>query len=117
MHIRAPTQVLKTSKATLSRKLLLGFAGASAAVVVGTAGIAAANPAQHPTQFPTSKADCVNWKTFGFKNRGQCVDWWEHHGAGHGYGNGNNNVVNTDVNLDVSGNHNIISIVLHYILG
>ena len=118
MHVRTPTQTPKP-RAALTRKLLLGCAGVSAAAVVGTAGIAAASPDQHPTQFPVSKADCVHWKAFGFKNKGQCISWWEHNGLGHGYGygNGNHNVVNTSVNLDVSGNRNIISIAIHYIFG
>jgi hypothetical protein len=98
--------------------MILGIAGATAAAVMGTAGVAAAQTPGSAGAMPTSKADCVNWQHYSFKNKGQCVSWWEHqtHGAS-GYGNGNNNQVNTSVNLDVNGNNNIINIALNYVFG
>jgi hypothetical protein len=107
-----------TKHVSRTKKLILGVAGTTAAAVIGTAGVAAAQTAGNTGTLPTSKADCVNWQDFSFKNHGDCVSWWEHqqHG-GNGYGNGNNNHVDTSVNLDVSGNNNIINIALNYVFG
>lgn len=115
-------------KMSLAKKLTLGFAGLTTAAVVGTAGVAAAQSSDNTGSLPTSKADCARWNDFGFKNRGQCVKWWnqQQHGGngygngngnGNGQGNGNNNQVNTAVNLDVSGNNNVIEVALSYVLG
>ena len=109
---------ITTKRTSRTKKIVLGFAGVTAAAVMGTAGVAAAQTAGNTGALPTSKADCVNWQSFNFKNHGQCVSWWEHqaHG-GNGYGNGNNNTVNTDLNVDVSGNNNVINIALNYVFG
>ena len=100
------------------KKIILGFAGVTAAAVMGTAGVAAAQTAGNTGALPTSKADCVSWQDFSFKNRGQCESWWAHqpHGS-NGYGNGNNNQVETNLNVDVSGNNNVINIALNYVFG
>jgi hypothetical protein len=99
------------------KKIILGFAGVTAAAVMGTAGIAAAQT-PNTGAMPTSKADCTHWQDFSFKNRGQCESWWAHqvHG-GNGYGNANNNSVSTNLNVDVKGNNNIVNIALNYVFG
>jgi len=101
-----------------TKKIVLGFAGATAAAVVGTAGVAAAQTPGNVGALPTSKADCASWQNFSFKNRGDCESWWAHqtHG-GNGYGSGNNNNVATNLDLNVSGNNNIINITLNYVFG
>ncbi len=110
-----------TTKSRHINKLVLGFVGIAATTVIGTAGIAAARPDRDPgAPNPPSKAACADFAKYGFKNHGQCVSWWETHnnpGHGYGYGNGNNNTVKTDVSMDISGNHNFVSVVLHYIFG
>lgn len=87
-------RILKNSKLqgfSLGKKIVLGFAGASVAAVIGSAGFAAAQQftPSDPTT-PTSKAECKNggWQSLGFKNQGQCVAAFEH-SIGHGYGNSN----------------------------
>lgn len=119
--MRTVTSIL-TSNKVRANKLILGFVGIAATTIIGTAGIAAAQPTKLPdTPNPPSKAACANFALYGFKNRGQCVSWWEHHnnpGNGNGgYGNGNNNSVATDLNLNVHGNNNVISIVINYFFG
>jgi len=123
--MRTVTTPLTTKKAK-TNKLVLGFVGIAATTVIGTAGLAAAQQTRNPNApNPPSKAACVNYAQYGFKNRGQCVSWWERHnnpGHGHGYGGygGNGAVANTastNVNLNVKGNNNVISIVINYFFG
>ncbi|HVU59697.1 MAG TPA: hypothetical protein VHC98_02565 [Candidatus Saccharimonadales bacterium] len=109
----------KTARTSVVKRVALGVAGAAAVAVVGSAGIAAA---QTPGSVPQHKTDCMHWKTYKFKNKGQCVSWWEHNAmghGGHGYGYGGNGGTNisTTTNVNVSGNNNVISIVINYIFG
>lgn len=113
--MQALTDVLRTKKVK-TNKLVLGFVGIAATTVIGTAGIAAAQRTNSPSALsPPSKAACVNYAKYGFKNRGQCVSWWElHNNPAHGYGGGSE-TANTSVNVNVSGgNHNVISAVIDY---
>lgn len=103
--------------------MVLGFAGATAAAVIGTAGIAAAQ-SLGPTVTIPSKAACANFKSFGFKNRGQCVSAYEHalgngQGNGHGYGGSGNvtNTANTAVTVNVNGNNNAVDVAINNIFG
>lgn len=120
--MRTITNSLTTKKAK-TNKLLLGFVGIAATTVIGTAGLAAAQQTKNPNApNPPSKAACVDYAEYGFKNRGQCVSWWnQHNNPGHGYGGGNSSVVtntaSTNVNLDVKGNNNVITVVINYIFG
>lgn len=123
--MRTITNSLTTKKAK-TNKLVLGFVGIAATTVIGTAGLAAAaQPARNPNApNPPSKAACVNFAQYGFKNHGQCVSWWEkHNNPAHGYGGGGgnssttNNTVNSNVNLSVSGEHNVVSVVFNYFFG
>jgi hypothetical protein len=79
------------SKWNLTNKFVLGLAGATAAAVIGSAGVAAA--------YPNANMD----------NGGN--------GYGGGYGGSN---TTTNINLNVTGDNNFISIVIHithYIFG
>ena len=105
-------------------KLVLGFVGIAATTVIGTAGIAAAQQTRTPgAPNPPSKAACVDYAKYGFKNRGQCVSWWElHNNPGHGYGYGGSAATTNNVNTTVSatqngGSHNVVSVVLNYLFG
>ena len=107
------------TKRVKTNKLVLGFVGIAASTVIGTAGMAAAQQTTAPSVLsPPSKAACVNFAQFGFKNHGQCVSWWnQHNNPAHGYGGGNNNHVSTGVNVNVNGNNNVINIVINYFFG
>lgn len=108
-----------TPKRGVKNKLVLGFASATAAAIIGSAGVAAAAP-QATVTIP-NKAACANYQMYHFKNRGQCVSAYEHalgNGRGSGYGgNGNGNHVSTSVTVDVSGNNNVVSVVINNIIG
>jgi hypothetical protein len=125
-HTRSPGRPA-AARIPFSKKLMFGAASAATVAIVGTAGIAAAAQGSDPK--PTSKADCVHFSDFGFKNRGQCVSWVEHHVLGHGYGHGygdnskeggdgnNDNHVATTVNLHMKGHHNFIQLFFNYFFG
>jgi hypothetical protein len=91
------------TKRGLTRKLSMAFAGAAAAGVVVTAGIAGAAPDGKPT-----KAQC---EAAGFTNYGQCVREWA---QGRGYAN-SNNTANNNVNVNVRGNDNVFDVVINNI--
>jgi hypothetical protein len=115
--MRTVTNTLRNKKANVN-KLVLGFVGIAATTIIGTAGIAAAQQTNNPGPLnPPSKAACANFAKYGFKNRGQCVSWWElHHNPAHGYGGGGTTeTANTSVTVNVSGgSHNVISAVINY---
>jgi hypothetical protein len=106
------------ARASVAKRVAFGVAGVAAVAVIGSAGIAAA---QTPGSMPQHKTDCAHWQSYHFKNKGQCVAWWEHNVAGHGghgYGYGGNQFnTTTNVNVNVNGNNNVISIAIHYIFG
>lgn len=116
---RGPTA--PTMKKSRVNRLLLSFAGATAAAVIGTAGIAAAETPAATVTIP-NKAACVNYKLYGFKNHGQCVSAYEHalvHGNGNGqgsgyggYGGNMTNTANTAVTVNVNGNRNVVDVAL-----
>jgi hypothetical protein len=95
--INTKSQSLKTRRLTVN-KLALWFTGIISAVVVGSAGIAAANPTNdNSSNTPSVVAFCKeHYKQLGFKNVGQCVSHLNGHGHGYG-GSGNDN--------DNHGNH------------
>lgn len=97
------------AKEGLTKRLVLGVASVATVAVIGATSFAGAAPEGKPT-----KAEC---EAAGFKNYGQCVKEWAHNKPGNGYGGGNNNTVNTEVNIDVSGDHNFITTVLHFVFG
>lgn len=121
------TRTLNTEKRSRSIKnrLVLGFAGALSAAVVGTAGIAAAaTPAK--TMVLPNRATCASqWQRFDFKNRGQCEAFWNKHkhdhdhGMRHGQGNngggtsGYGGNVTTGVTVTVNGNNNVVTVILN----
>lgn len=113
--VRGPTA--PTLKKSRVNRLILGFAGATAAAVIGTAGIAAAQTPGETVTIP-NKAACVNYKLYGFKNHGQCVSAYEHalgNGQGNGYGGYGGvmtNNVNTAVTVNVNGNNNVVDVAL-----
>jgi hypothetical protein len=104
-----------SARSPRAKKWILGLAGFSAAAVMGTAGVAAAQSAT--ATLPTSKADCANWQALGFKNHGQCVKAWNQlqHG-GSGYGNTTNNVSGT-VNIENNGDNNVFNVAFNYVFG
>lgn len=111
-----------TTKMSLAKKLTFSFAGLSAATIIGSAGIAAAQSGQTSMPSPTSKADCAHWQDFTqpkFKNHGQCVSWVEHNvlGHGHGYGGNVSNTTNvsTNVSTNVKGNKNTVETIISYV--
>lgn len=121
MHITSPIQTKKFGGKSLALALVSMFSVA----VLGLSGttFAQSDSGDNPTNgAPTSKDSCKNngWKKYGFKNQGQCIKWVNAHdgnGGGNGYGGGNNNSVDTSINLDISGNNNIVNIVINYLFG
>jgi len=124
MSINSPIQTKKLGGKNLALALVSMFSVA----VLGLSGttFAQGQSGDNPTHgAPTSKEDCKNggWKQFGFKNQGQCVKWGNEHngngnnGNGNGYGGGNGNEVSTSLNLDISGDNNIVNIIINYIFG
>ncbi len=103
------TQSLTTNGQTLPRRLILGFVALASAAVIGAVSLANAAPAGKPT-----KAECA---AAGKPNYGQCVSEWAQNKAGYNGGGGNNNIVNTNLNVGVSGDENVVSIVLSYVFG
>lgn len=113
-------QVLSAKKG-MRKKLILGVASATAAAIVGSAGVAAAQ-SLGPTETIPSKAACADYTLYHFKNHGQCVSAYEHalgngHGHGYGYGSGSNNQVNTAVTVSVNGNNNTVDVIINYFFG
>lgn len=95
------------TKKARTNKFVLGFAALAATAVVGTTGIAAAQ-----TQNKPSKEQCA---AAGYSNYGQCVREWAQNknNPGGGYGGNNGNTANVNLDLDVSGDGNVISIILN----
>ncbi len=113
--------MIRTLQKLKMNKLVIGFAGASIAAVVGAAGLAAAAPGGPNSDpgngngTPAAVAFCKdNWQTQGFKNQGQCVAAYQR-SQGHGYGQGgSNNTVVTTVN-NISGNNNFVETIINNI--
>lgn len=108
--MRLRTNALTTNQTT-TKRLIVGFAALATTAIVGAVTMAGATPDGKPT-----KEECA---AAGFSNYGQCVKEWAHNkpGSGYGGGNGNINTINTEVNVDVSGNDNVIEIMLNYVNG
>jgi hypothetical protein len=123
MHINSPIQTRKYG----GKRLALGLVSMFSVAVLGLSGTTFAQEqnGDNPTNgAPTSKDDCKNggWRDFNFKNQGQCVKWANQHddngnGGGNGYGGGNGNNVSTAVNLDISGDNNVVNIIIRYLFG
>lgn len=98
------SNTLPAKKKVGANKLVMGFAALAATAVIGTTGVAAAAQNDKP-----SKEQCA---TAGYSNYGQCVSAWakakNHPGSGYG-----GNTANVDLNLNVSGDNNVINIVLN----
>jgi len=119
MSINSPMQTIKTG----GRNLAIAFVAMFSVATVGLAGTTYATSnggGDNPTNgAPTSKQDCKNdgWKKYGFKNQGQCVKWVNAHGYGGGNGNTGDQNNNTWFNLDISGDNNVVNVVINYIFG
>jgi hypothetical protein len=102
----------------------------SSVAIIGTAGVAAANPLSTTKYLPNKDACNSQWGHYGFKNRGGCESYWDKHkphqshdnhghgndhhgGGGNGYGGSNSGGVAVIVN----GDHNVINIVINYFFG
>src|SRR5216117_3823078 len=90
MFRKTGTLEMEKKKPKLRRnKIVLGFAGALAAAVVGSAGVAAAHPAPQ-TMYMPSRATCdAQWQKYHFKSKADCRAYWDnskkhHHSQGHG---------------------------------
>lgn len=142
MTINSPIQT-KTPRA---KSIALSIVAMFSLAIVGLSGTTFAYNGNHnstrggdsPTNasfYPSKKADCKKhngWRAYGFRNLGRCNAWVNHHGYGNGHGNGNNGggngygggSVTTPVadakawwNFDISGDNNVVNIVVNYIFG
>jgi hypothetical protein len=108
-------------------KLVLGFAGALAAAVVGSAGVAAAHPAPKTMYMPSRETCNTQWQKYHFKTGNDCRNYWDnykhhhpgrHHGHGgndNGYG-GNGGGITIIINNN-GGSGNVIVIIINYFKG
>lgn len=91
----------------------IGFAGTTHAVSGGGEPTAGAAPA--------AKADCKHdgWMQYeGFKNQGSCVAWVNAHGYGGNEGQAETTAnANAWWNFDISGDDNVVNLVINYIFG
>lgn len=97
------TQAL-TRKKVGSHKFVLGIVAAAISVLVGTAGVVQAAPADKPT-----KAECA---AAGFSNYGACISQWAKGRGGGGYGGNTHIHIDIDLDLTIIGNGNTIIITL-----
>lgn len=118
------SKVARTLPSKGAHRLVMAFVAVAAVALVGTGGAVSALGGDKPSNannVPVTKADCKNdgWKKYGFKNQGKCVAWVNasNHNPGYGGGNTNNGDVNVDLNLDVSGNNNVVTIILNFFSG
>jgi len=114
MSINSPMQTIKIGGRNLAIALVAMFSVAT----IGLAGTTyATDNGNGNGSAPTSKEDCKNggWKHYGFKNQGQCIKAVNK--DDHGYGGGNNNSVSTWLNLNVTGDNNVVNVVINYIFG
>ena len=116
-------------------KLFLGFAGALAAAVVGSAGVAAAHPAPQ-TMYMANRGLCASqYQKYHFKSSNACRDYWDNykkhhhpgHGQGHNPGNGHGNNGGDNgyggngggviVIINNNGNGNVVVIIINSFKG
>lgn len=118
-------------------RIVLGFAGALAAAVVGSAGVAAAHPAPKTMYMPSRQTCDSQWDKYHFKSGKQCRSYWDnykkqHHGHNQGNnpgnGNGNDNDGDNDngyggngggivVIINNNGNGNVVVIIINSFKG
>jgi len=106
----------------VGKNLVLGLIAMFSVAVVGLSGTTyATGGGDEPTNgAPTSKEDCKHggWKKYGFKNQGQCIKWVNAHGyGGPGNGGGHSGDVSTWLDLDITGDDNVVNIVINYFFG
>lgn len=124
----------KEKKPKLRRnKIVLGFAGALTAAVMGSAGIAAAHPAPKTMYMPTRETCNQQWQKYHFKSGNACRSYWDdykHHHPSHGHGHnkpghggdndngygGNGGGVTVIINNN-GGSGNVIVIIINYFKG
>lgn len=121
MSTNSPIQTMKIGGRNLAVALVAMFSVAA----VGLSGTTYATPGgggDNPTNgAPTSKEDCKHggWDQYGFENQGQCVKWVNEHG--YGGGNAETSQANANANawwnLDISGDNNVVNLVINYLFG
>lgn len=111
-------------------KIVLGFAGALTAAVMGSAGVAAAHPAPRTMYMPTRETCNQQWQKYHFKNGNDCRNYWDnykHHHPSHKHGNkpsqggdngygGNGGGVTVIINNN-GGSGNVIVVIINYFRG
>lgn len=71
---------------TLGNKIVLGGAAAAITAIVSVGGLSFASALSNNAVPPNENACIQHYNDYHFKNRGQCVDWWNQHHGGYGYG-------------------------------
>lgn len=125
MNINSPTPT-KNSMRSWASKVALGIVTVFSVAAIGLTGTTQAQGGNtsggDPTNgAPTSKEDCKRggWKAYGFQNQGSCVSWVNDHGYGGGNGGGNGQQPEPKPwwHFDISGDNNVVNIVINYIFG
>jgi hypothetical protein len=133
MFRKTGTLETKQKKPKLRRnKIVLGFAGALTAAVMGSAGVAAAHPAPRTMYMPTRETCNQQWQKYHFKNGNDCRNYWDnykhhhpshHHGHKPGQGGDNNNGYGgngggvTVIINNNGGSGNVIVVIINYFKG
>lgn len=114
-----------TAKRSLRQRMVLAVAGLSFAAIMGSAGVAAANPQQRTMLLPNKETCSSRWHEYKFKNRGACTSYWNHAKSkqlkkqhqspttgqpGSGYGGNNGGVV-----VIINGGNVVINIYNYFI--
>lgn len=117
---------MNTSSPILTRKswgksIALGIVSMFSVAAIGFVGTTQAQSGgSNPTDgAPAAKADCKHdgWKQYGgFKNQGSCVAWVNAHGYGGNEGR-TETQANAWWNFDISGDNNVVNLVINYIFG
>jgi hypothetical protein len=117
MSINSPIQTMRRGGKSLALAIVAMFSIAA----IGVSGTTyATSGGDNPTNgAPTSKEDCKHdgWKKYGFKNQGQCIKWVNAHGYGGGNAGSTGNTVSNWLNLNISGDNNVVNVVINYLFG
>lgn len=104
-------------------KVALGIVTVFSVAAIGLAGTTQAQSGSGgdtPTNgAPTSKEDCKRggWKGYGFKSQGSCVSWVNDHGYGGGNGQKPEPQPQPWWHFNISGDNNVVNIVINYLFG
>lgn len=106
------------------KSFVLGLVAVFSLAIVGFSGTSYAQGpgGEGPTiGAPTAKADCKHdgWMQYGFENQGECVAWVNTNGYGGNEGSNESEGTQANAwwNFDISGDNNVVNLVINYLFG